>query len=112
MKTDLKDVAEALPKKRERSTKLGGKVDVGELPDGRAIADLSRSELNKALVKLEIPGAAASNTLEAAVALYAHFLQQKYDEAGEHEISYWMVLTGEDADDEERDGDDNGGDDK
>lgn len=102
---DMQDVLDALPKGNGTS-RLAGKADANELPDGRKVTDLSRAELAEALIDLKIPGASASNTLDANRALYERHLQRIYDEGGEQAVGYWLVVGEHDNDNEDDQKDD------
>jgi hypothetical protein len=103
MKSDLQDVADALPHKADREPRLAGKPTVRKLPDGRVVSDLSREDLNAALKELGIPGAIAGNSREAAVALYSQHLQKIYDENGKEGVGAWMFINGDDSDESDDD---------
>lgn len=122
MKTDLRVVSDALPRKADGGEPLdgfdaiaklaeslprndkhrGAKLDFSELPGGEKVAGMSGAELSRALKKLEIPGASPNNTKEANVAAYERHLQGLYDEAGEVTILLWF----RDHEDEKPDDDD------
>jgi hypothetical protein len=60
------------------------------LPDGRALKDVSSSELSSLLMNLNVPGVTSEQGHQEQASRYAAFLAIKSNAAGQQAIADWL----------------------